>query len=186
LLDLRAPLIPICAVVGLALGASAWLAAGRQDVLTPVEDRLAALRPARASGGGDGGAPSPSGPPLFAMSTGPSAVRDPMVAVMGLSRMPGRSAALLAIDGKPPAWLARGESRDGVILREVGSGRATLDLPLGVRSLRIGEASADVGGATTGGGPQASSAMLAPGGDTPPPGYRSPPPPASAPAGLGG
>ena len=180
MLDLRAPLIPLCAVVGLALGASAWLAVGRQDVLTPVQDRLAALRSARTSGGSDGDTPSPSGPPLFAMSTGPNAVRDPAVAVMGLSRMPGRSAALLAIDGKPPAWLARGESRDGVILREVGSGRATLDLPLGVRTLRIGEVSADAGG------PQASNPMPTPGGDTPPPGYRSPPPPANAPAGLGG
>jgi hypothetical protein len=186
LLDLRAPLIPICAAVGLVLGASAWLAAGRQDVLTPVQDRLAALPPAQASSGADGGAPSLSGPPLFALSTGPNAVRDPGVMVLGLSRMPGRAAALLAIDGKPPAWLARGESRDGVVLREVGSGRATLDLPLGVRTLRIGEAApADTADAIASGGSHIASPVLAPG-DTPPPGYRSPPPPASAPAGLGG
>ena len=186
MLDLRAPLIPICAAAGLALGSAAWLAAGRQDVLTPVQDRLAAVRPARTLGGSNGGAPSLLGPPLFAMSTGPNAVRDPMVTVMGLSRMPGRAAALLAIDGKPPAWLARGESRDGVVLREVGSGRATLDLPLGVRNLRIGEGTsvAAPGGVTASGDPQASNPMTA-SGDTPPPGFRSPPPPASAP-GLGG
>jgi hypothetical protein len=185
LLDLRAPLIPICAVVGLALGATAWRAAGRQDVLTPVQDRLAALGSSHAQRGGDSGAPSLSGPPLFAMSIGPNAVHDPVVAVLGLSRMPGRAAALLTIDGKPPAWLARGESRDGVVLRDVGSGRATLDLPLGVRTLRIGEATpAGPGGATTGYGP--SNSIAAPtSGDTPPPGFRSPPPPASAP-GFGG
>ena len=184
MLDLRAPLIPICAAAGLALGSAAWLAAGRQDVLTPVQDRLAAVRPARTLGGSDGGAPSLFGPPLFAMSTGPNAVRDPIVTVMGLSRMPGRAAALLAIDGKPPAWLARGESRDGVVLREVGSGRATLDLPLGVRNLRIGEtAPVPNGGVSASGGPETSNPLAA--SDTPPPGYRSPPPPASAP-GLGG
>ena len=184
MLDLRAPLIPICAAAGLALAAAAWLAAGRQDVLTPVQDRLAAVRPARTLGGSDGGAPSLLGPPLFAMSTGPNAVRDPMVTVMGLSRMPGRAAALLAIDGKPPAWLARGESRDGVVLREVGSGRATLDLPLGVRNLRIGETAPVANGGVNVRAPEISN-PLAPSSDTPPPGYRSPPPPASAP-GLGG
>lgn len=186
MLDLRAPLIPICALVGLALGAAAWLAAGRQDVLAPTQDRLAVLRLVQAQGGIDGGAPSLSGPPLFAMSTGPNAVRDPMVMVMGLSRMPGRAAALLTIDGKPPAWLARGESRDGVVLREVGSGRATLDLPLGVRGLRIGEATpvANAAGSPANNGSSNPGPMTAPG-DMPPPGYRSPPPPASAP-GFGG
>jgi hypothetical protein len=108
-------------------------------------------------------------------------VRDPAVAVLGVSRMPGRAAALLAIDGKPPAWLALGESRDGVVLRDVGSGRAALDLPLGVRTLRIGEATPVApGGMTAGNG--ASPAMLTSmPGDAPPPGFRSPPPPASAP-----
>ncbi|KQY31927.1 hypothetical protein ASD21_22965 [Caulobacter sp. Root1455] len=185
MLDLRAPLIPICAVVGLTLGAAAWLAAGRQDVLTPAQDRLAALGPSRAQRGVDGGAPSLSGPPLFALSTGPNAVRDPVVTVLGLSRMPGRAAALLAIDGKPPAWLARGESRDGVVLRDVGSGRASLDLPLGVRTLRIGEATpVSPSGATASLGPSTLAFPSAPG-DVPPPGFRPPPPPASAP-GLGG
>jgi hypothetical protein len=183
LLDLRAPLIPLSAVLGLALGATAWLAAGHQDVMASTQDRLAALRPLRAGDASAGAAPILTGAPLFALSTGPNAVKDPAVLVLGLSRMPGRTAALVAIDGKPAAWLARGDSRDGVILREVGSNRATLDLPLGVKDLRIGEAtlgSAPVGGATSnppGLGPNAS--------DMPPPGYRSPPPPASAP-GFGG
>lgn len=185
MLDLRAPLIPICAAIGLALGASAWLAAGRQDVLTPVQDRLTVLRTARASGEVDSAAPSLSGPPLFAMSIGPNAVRDPMVMVMGVSRMPGRAAALLAIDGKPPAWLAQGEGRDGVVLREVGSGRATLDLPLGVRSLRIGEGTPVASGAAPDNGGPANLGLTSAPGDTPPPGYRSPPAPASAP-GFGG
>jgi hypothetical protein len=185
LFDLRAPLIPICAVVGLALGATAWLAAGRQDVLTPAQDRLAALRPYGASRGVDGAAPSLSGAPLFVLSTGPNAVHDPAVTVLGVSRMPGRAAALLAIDGKPPAWLARGESRDGVMLSDVGSGRATLDLPLGVRTLRVGETTSGAPGeAAAGNGPPGPGSPIT-SGDMPPPGFRSPPPPASAP-GLGG
>jgi hypothetical protein len=171
--------------VGLVLGATAWLAVGRQDVLSPAQERLSALAPSSAKGGLDGGAPSLSGAPLFNLSTGPNAVRDPAVSVLGVSRMPGRAAALLAIDGKPPAWLARGEGRDGVVLRDVGSGRATLDLPLGVRDLRIGEATPlDQGGAPPGSGAPNPAFAPAPG-DIPPPGFRSPPPPASAP-GLGG
>jgi hypothetical protein len=185
LLDLRAPLIPICAAVGLVLGATAWLAAGRQDVLAPAQERLADLPSSGFQRGVDGGAPSLSGPPLFNLSTGPNAVRDPAVGVLGVSRMPGRAAALLTIDGKTPAWLARGESREGVVLRDVGSGRAVLDLPLGVRSLRIGEATPLApGGAPPGSEPSNPAFMPAPG-DLPPPGFRSPPPPASAP-GIGG
>lgn len=176
MLDLRTPLIPICAATGLVLGATAWLAAGRQDVLAPVEARLASLRPSDGRPTLNGGAPSLLGQPLFPLSTGPNAVRDPAVSVLGISRMPGRAAALVAIEGKPPVWLARGESRDGVVLSDVGSGRATLDLPLGVRTLRIGEA--------TGSGPANPMSAPTPS-DIPPPGFRSPPPPASAP-GLGG
>lgn len=183
MLDLRAPLIPICAALGLTLGATAWLAAGRQDLLAPVQERLAAVRPFDGARGLDGEAPSPSGPPLFPLSIGPNAVHDPAVTVLGVSRMPGRAAALLTIDGKAPAWLARGQSRDGVVLSDVGSSRATLDLPLGVRTLRVGEASGPGPGAV-GDGPQTPGVPIAPG-DQPPPGFRSPPPPASAP-GLGG
>jgi hypothetical protein len=183
LLALRAPLIPLCAAVGLVLGATAWLAAGRQDVLTQAQDRLATLRASSAQRGLDGGAPSLTGPPLFALSVGPNAVRDPVVGVLGVSRMPGRAAALLAIEGKPAAWLARGETRDGVVLRDLGWGRATLDLPLGVRTLRIGEATAP-GAPTPGFDPSDPMSAPAPG-DMPPPGFRSPPPPASAP-GFGG
>lgn len=181
MLDLRAPLIPLAALAGLALGALAWLAAGRQDVLAPLQEQLTALRPERVAELSSS-APSLSGSPLFALSTGPNAVKDPAVTVLGLSRMPGRSAALVSIDGKPAGWLARGEARDGVILREVGSGRAMLDLPLGVRELRIGES-----GGTTGAGssvPGGVTSNLAPG-DVPPPGFRMPPPPASAPS-VGG
>lgn len=179
--DIRAPLIPICALVGLALGASAWLAAGRQDVLTAPQERLGALRAARTQDGG-GATPALSGPPLFALSIGPNAVRDPAVTLLGLSRMPGRTAALVAVNGASPAWLARGDARDGVILREVGSGRATLDLPLGLHTLRVGEANVPsaAGPAAAAGGASPAAPAVAPG-DTPPPGYRSPPPPASAP-----
>lgn len=181
MLDLRAPLIPLAVLAGLALGALAWLAAGRQDVLAPLQEQLTALRPGRGAEL-ETSAPSLSGPPLFALSTGPNAVKDPAVAVLGLSRMPGRSAALLSIDGKPPAWLARGEGRDGVILREVGSGRAMLDLPLGVRDLRIAESA----GAPTSGPVQPGPFTANPtSGDAPPAGFRMPPPPASAP-GVGG
>ncbi|KQZ22888.1 hypothetical protein [Caulobacter sp. Root1472] len=176
MLDLRTPLIPICAATGLVLGATAWLAAGRQDVLAPVEARLASLRSSDGRPTPNGGAPLLLGQPLFPLSSGLNAVRDPAVSVLGISRMPGRAAALVAIDGKPPVWLARGESRDGVVLSDVGSGRATLDLPLGGRTLRIGEA--------TGPGP-ANPTSASPPSDIPPPGFRSPPPPASAP-GLGG
>lgn len=177
MLDLRAPLIPLSVLVGLALGALAWLAAGRQDALDPLQEQLAALRPGR---GADLGAstPSLSGPPLFALSTGPNAVQDPAVTVLGLSRMPGRSAALVSIDGKPAVWLTRGEARDGVILREVSAGRAMLDLPLGARDLRIGQSvGAPASGASTSSGPLSSPIPD----DLPPPGYRMPPPPASAP-----
>jgi hypothetical protein len=183
LLDFRAPLIRLSAMLGLALGAAAWLAAGRQDVLASTQDRLAALQPVRVGEANAGGAPMLAGAPLFALSIGPNAVKDPVVMVLGLSRMPGRTAALVAIDGKPAAWLARGESRDGAILREVGSGRATFDLPLGMKDLRIGEATLDTASAIAA-VPGASVPSPA-ASDIPPPGYRSPPPPASAP-GLGG
>ena len=179
MLDLRTPLIPLSAAIGLVLGAGAWLAAGRQDASAPIQERLAALRPFQTEGASGLRASLLSGAPLFALSTGPNAVKDPVVTLLGLSRMPGRTAALVAIDGKPAAWLARGESRDGIVLRDVGTGRATLDLPLGLRDLRIGEATP---GASVSG---PSSAGLSTTSDGPPSGFRAPPPPASAP-GFGG
>ena len=180
MLALRTPLIPLAVLAGLALGALAWLAAGRQDTLAPLQEQLSALRPARGVQQ-TSGAPTLAGPPLFALSVGPNAVKDPAVAVLGLSRMPGRSAALLSIDGKPAAWLARGESRDGVILREVGAGRATLELPFGLKDLRVGEGETVAAGPSTPGPPMPGLTS----GDAAPPGFRMPPPPASAP-GVGG
>ena len=182
MLDLRAPLIPACAAVGVVLGATAWLVAGRMDVLAPLQTRLDALAPARKADSVSQGLPILNGSPLFALSAGPGAVSDPPVAVLGLSRMPGRSAVLLAIGSKPPAWMAQGESSDGVIVREIEGGRAVLDLPLGLRTLRVGE---NAGAALPSGIAGAAPGALPPfAPDGPPPGFRSPPPPASAP-GMG-
>lgn len=174
MLDLRSPLIAICAAAGLMLGALAWLIAGQGGSVDDLQARLTAIRPM-----GQGGSPTlsgpSSGPPLFSLSTGPSLTADPAVTVMGVSRMPGRSAALLSVNGSAPAWLALGERRDGIVLREVGGGRVTLDLPLGLKDLRVGESTA----ASPTMSPPTPPGML--GSEQPPTGYRSPPPPASAP-----
>lgn len=174
MLDLRSPLISICSAAGLMLGALAWLIAGQGGGVDDLQSRLTAIAPM-----GQGGSPRLSGGvaglPLFALSTGANQTADPAVSVMGVSRMPGRSAALLSINGSSPAWLALGERREGVVVREVGGGRVTLDLPLGLKDLRIGESTA----ASPTVSPPTSPGMI--GSEQPPTGYRSPPPPASAP-----
>lgn len=168
---------------GLLLGVVAWqlvISADHAGSLAALEEGAAALSrpmtlavaPARLAG-----------PPLFALTTGTGSVRDVQVALSGISRMPGRSAALLAIDGKPGVWVGVGEVQDGVIVREVTPASVTLDTPLATLTLRLGERS--------GGAPAAPAAVTGPSpaagpppaavADTPPPGYRLPPAPASAP-----
>jgi len=181
LLDFRVSIVATASAVGLTLGALAWLATGRNDPLADLQTRVDALpRPDVSQTSGLSSAIG--GAPLFALTTGANPVTDPAVTLMGLSRMPGRSAALLSIGGQAPAWLTVGERRDGVWLREVGAGRVTMDLPLGLKDLRLGETTAPLG-AMLPSAPQQNTMSN----EQPPAGYRQPPPPASAPAvGVGG
>lgn len=99
--------------------------------------------------------------PLFALTTGPGAVADVTVSLLGIARTPKRAAALLAIGSEQADWLEIGKSRGGVTLAQVSPSGVVLETALGRKEVELGAAPApsDV-----------------------PPGVRLPPPPASAPA----
>jgi len=175
----RLRLIGAAAPLGLALGLGAWLLAGglsvRADALDEVHTQLAGLQtprppPARAS---DAGAAALLGAPLFALTTGPGAVREPAVRIDGVSITRRRLAALVSVDAGPAEWLQVGESRGGVTLQAVTAASATVETALGVKTLNLGDQSA----ASAPVAPAAAAAQ-----DQVPPGFRSPPEPASAPA----
>jgi hypothetical protein len=176
-------LIAWAAPLGFAAGLAAWLVAGGASAgfgrLDSVESRLAALRPpppARASGPSGAGSELLANP-LFVLTTGPGAVREPSIRLDGLSVTKRRTAALISIDGKPSVWLAPGETSEGVTLTGITGSGATFETVVGVHTLTLGQQSAESG-------PDPKAAASAPAvalADKPPPGGRGPPEPASAP-----
>lgn len=179
----RLDLLGIATPLGLATGLAAWLLAGglsvRANALDEVHARLSHLRaPAPlAARSSDAGAAALLGAPLFALTTGPGAVREPSIRIDGVSITRRRMAALVSIDAKPAEWLQVGESREGVTLQAVTVSSATLETALGVKTLSLGDQSA--ASSPLPGAPGAAVAAGAQ--DQAPPGFRSPPEPASAP-----
>lgn len=133
---------------GAALGALAWVAfSGGRPAARPMdllEARLAGMRT-----GAPRHAPAPPdriaqilAAPLFALTTGPGAVKEAGIRLEGLARSPGHVAALISIDGQPADWLALGATRDGVTLREVLGSKIVLDTATGFREVGFGDAPA--------------------------------------------
>lgn len=185
---LRLTLLGGAVPLGLATGLAAWLMASSDSTATEpldaVQTKIAALRAPKASAGRAGYARAADliATPIFALTTGAGALREPAIRLDGISISARRTAALVSIDGKPADWLRVGEARDGVTLQTLTSGQATFETELGPKQLALGEQSAASA-------PIATVAAVAPSATAPasavvdqmPPGFRSPPPPASAP-----
>lgn len=181
MLDLRARLILGAIPAGFLIGTAAWLlAGGRSNASAQISTlTMSAAAPAGRTRALD---PAPANDlaqainaPLFALTTGPGAVSDVAVRLEGLARSPGRAAALIAIDGQASAWLALGQSRDGVTLQEVSSGKILVDTPTGPKEIALGST----------GAVSAAAGVAPPTAIDPARGFRMPPQPASAPA-MGG
>lgn len=175
----RLKLIGIATPIGLATGLAAWLLADglsvRASALEATHAQLARMRVPAAvlTSSSDGGAAALLSSPLFALTTGPGAVREPAIRVDGISMTRRRLAALVSIDARPAEWLTVGETREGVTLQAVSVSSITLETALGVKTLNLGDQSA-----ASAPGPSATAAVVQ---DQVPPGFRSPPEPASAP-----
>lgn len=186
---LRLTLLGGAVPLGLATGLAAWLLASGVSTATEPLDaaqlKIAALRAPQGSSGRAGYARAADliSAPIFALTTGPGALREPAIRLDGISISARRIAALVSIDGKPADWLRVGEARDGVTLAALTSGQATFETELGAKQLGLGEQSASSAPLpTAAAAPAATPApMAAAVVDQIPPGYRSPPPPASAP-----
>lgn len=171
--------------LGLLTGLAAWLMAGGLSVNAKVLDEmqagLARLRAPTSTGRNRayGGGADLLTAPLFALTTGPGAIREPSIRVDGVTVSRRRVAALLSIDGKPAEWVSVGESREGVTLQSVSSSGVTVETVVGVKALNLGDQSA--ASAPVPGTSQTASATPAPVSEQMPPGYRPPPEPASAP-----
>jgi len=176
------------APLGLLTGLVAWLLAGGLSVqaqsLSDLEAKLATLRPPKASSARvmPVSIAALQQAPLFALTTGPGAVREPSVRVDGVSFSRRRKAALVSVDGKPAEWLDVGASRDGVTLQEVSSAGVVIETAVGTKQLALGEQSA-ASSPAPGGSPAAGAVSQASPAEQPPPGVRLPPEPASAPQG---
>lgn len=180
MLDARTNLIAAAGAAGLTIGAVGWLIAGGGGALDEARSALSAASVPRSSPS-DALPPSAASAQLFGQPA--AAGGDPAVTLSGLARMPGRRQALLSIGGKPAVWMNEGERVDGVILREVGGGQVTLDMPRGMVDLRLGESTGAAAAAAAATGPAGATPPSTIGGESPPAGYRMPPPPASAPRG---
>lgn len=171
--------------LGLATGLAAWLVAGGAsanfETLDGLETKVRGLRAPRTSihRVSYGGANDLLASPIFAMTTGADALREPSIRLDGVSISSRRTAALVSVDGKFSEWMRVGEARDGVTLQALSASGATFETPLGSKQLALGEqsaASAPLQAAAA--PPQGASPIVS---DEMPPGFRSPPPPASAP-----
>lgn len=176
---LRVVLIGGSIPLGLLTGLAAWLFAGGPSAalekLAPLESAVGALRAPRETQYRPGvtHASILASTPIFALTTGPGAVREPALRVDGLSVTPRRAAALVSIDGKPAEWLSAGETRDGVTILAVTSTKVTFETLIGEKDLGLGEQTTASAPAETASG----QAII----DQMPRGFRGPPPPASAP-----
>lgn len=170
--------------VGLATGLAGWLLAGGasagSDKLDGIEAQLIGLRApiVRRTGGEVSGSDLLSAP-LFALTTGPGAIREPAIRLDGVSVSRRRVAALVSVDGKPAAWLAVGETRDGVTVQAVTASSASFETALGAKSLNLGEQSA--ASSPDPHAPANTATAMPPAPDGPPPGLRKPLEPATAP-----
>jgi len=169
--------------IGLATGVGAWLLAGGAsanfDKLNGLEARLAGLKPPiERRTAGEANPADLLTTPLFALTTGPGAIREPSIRLDGISLSRRRAAALVSVDGKPASWMSVGETKDGVTLQEVGSSAASFETALGAKTLNLGEQSAasapDPHAVNTAAGSSQPATA-----ETQPPG-RGPPEPASA------
>jgi hypothetical protein len=166
--------------LGLATGLAAWLLAGGASAgfeqLEGAESQLMRLKPPVAPRGDEAGAADLLTTPLFALTTGPGAIREPSLRVDGLSVSRRRMAALVSIDGKPAAWLTAGETADGVTLQAVTAAGASFETALGAKTVNLGEQTAASAPDPHAPGPAPPAVT-----DQPPPGFHGPSEPANAP-----
>lgn len=141
-------LIAAAVPVGLIVGLTAWFVAGGGSsaaaALAPLsaamERPIAPRRsPPRAM---DRSSAALVGAPLFALTAGPGAIREPSIRVDGLSVSTRRTAALLSIDGRPSEWLRVGESRYGVSIQAVTGSVVVLETAVSTKELALGEQAA--------------------------------------------
>ena len=153
---------------GVLAGAVAWLLFGTGSAelrrLESDQTQLRSLhlstRPAQAI---DSLIATAIGRPLFALTTGPGAQSEPTISITGVARTPFRRAALVSVNGGPPAWLAAGQSSGPVSVVDVQPPKVVVETPFGRKEVYLGE-----------------GAAVAPP-TTAPAGVRMPPAPADAP-----
>jgi hypothetical protein len=143
LLTLRSPLILGAASAGIVLAALAWFALDAGSWVTRPLDRLAARLAAvhptgrvEQHGAGDAIA-GVLASPIFVSTTGPGAVPDPVVALSGVAISPRGASALIAVDGKPAAWMDQGATLDGVTLISVSATRVVVDTAIGFKDVAL-------------------------------------------------
>lgn len=170
MLELRSPIILAAGPAGLAISALAWLVLGGPNQpakrLEELGVEFRSLPKVQSQG-----ASSPTSPDASAMPQGlfANSAQEISVSLVGLSRTPKRSAALLSIKSQPAQWMTVGMTKEGVTLVQVLPTRVVIDSLTGRRSIGIGQSSGAI---------EPSDAS----GDQPPAGARLPPPPASAPS----
>ncbi|MGA0601543.1 hypothetical protein ACO2Q3_12640 [Caulobacter sp. KR2-114] len=183
MLQRRSSLIAAGSGGGLALGALCWLAFARgapaAERMDALQERIDGLRAPASASQTAFDAANLSAAPIFALTTGPGAVSDPVLALQGIAKAGGRASALLTIDGKPPEWLSEGQTRDGVTLQEVRAASVLVDTVTGTKEVALGQKTGTPPASSAPGAPAAG----APGSAGPPAGYRLPPAPANAPGG---
>lgn len=158
----------LAALLGVCVGGGYWALNARADGLVELDTRLGRV-PTRMRSGPD--RPSEAlarlqAAPLLGGSEKVSQAPEVLIQLFGISRRPGRNAALLAIAGGPAQWLSLGEAQGDVTLDAVSATGAVLTTSTGLREVTLGMAN-------TAGSAGASEAAAA--------GFRSPPPPANAP-----
>ena len=181
MLNLRSPLILLAPVAGLVLAALAWFVFGGAGPLV----RPLAAAEVRLGAAAPGTAPSfalapamvarIANAPLFFLTTGPNAVSEPAIDLLGVAITPGHSAALISVGGKPATWMQVGHAEDGVTVMAVHASSVTVDTPVQAKDVPLGAR------ASTASSTAPAAASPTPSSQSIPPGTRLPPPPADAP-----
>lgn len=144
--DSRSPVTPrallVCGapVAGLLAGAALWLIVGGPGAPGRELDALAKRNapvalPAAGGEPTDAALSTLAGRPLLTEGS----INLPRITLAGVSRLPGRAAALVALGGSEPGWIQVGETVEGLTLVSVHSDSVLFDSINGPITLLLGE-----------------------------------------------
>ena len=145
MLDRRLIILGAAAPIGLLVASVVWVASGGPNAAAmSIKDLEAELGSSpkglvtqRAPTGVMAG--SLATKPLFVLTTGPGALSEPRLRLIGVAVTPRGRTALISIDGALAEWVGVGQTKAGLTLTSVASAGVEVETALGPKTVLFGD-----------------------------------------------